>query len=229
MSIGKKIKELRGQKGLTQEKLAAALNVTPQAVSKWENETALPDITLLPALSVCFGVRIDDFFALNDTDRPQRIESMIEREDFLAREELDTARHFLEERIAADPADARSLRTLAALYNHRADGYHRKAEVLAKRSLELEPTEKEGHSLLSFAAQGACWDGCSANHRELIDYYYDFIAKNPTYRQGYLWLLDNLIAAGRLPPRPMRRCWRSMRRTGRSQRAYRWKNIKKPS
>lgn len=198
MELGKKIRTLRASKGLTQEKLARELGVTPQAVSRWENGTAMPDITLLPALSVCFGVRIDDFFELSDDAQFDRIDSMVEKEDFLSREDFDYAQRFLKDRIAADPNDARALRALAHLYHHRADSYKRKAAVLVKRSLELEPTEKAGHSILSYVADGACWDWCSRNHRELIDYYYGFIEKNPQYHSGYLWLLDNLIDDGRL-------------------------------
>lgn len=198
MEIGKKIKMLRAGKSITQEKLAQELCVTPQAVSKWENGTALPDITLLPALSVFFGVRIDDFFELSDEAQFDRIDNMLEKEDFLSRGDFDYAERFLKDRITSDAGDARSHRALAELYRHRADGYDRKAEAHAKRSLELEPREKAGHSILSYAAHGCCWDWCSGNHRELIDYYYDFVKKNPDYRQGYLWLMDNLIQDGRL-------------------------------
>ncbi len=198
MDIGKKIKTLRLSRKLTQEKLAQELNVTPQAVSRWENGSALPDISLLPALSVCFGVRIDDFFELTDDDRYDRIENMTESEDFLSPEDFDDAQRFLKDRMAADPNAARPPRALAHLYIHRAMSYQRKAEQLVKRSLELEPEVKDGHSILSYAANGACWDWCSANHRELIDYYYGFVEKNPGYAPGYLWLLDNLIADNRL-------------------------------
>ena len=198
MEFGKKIRTLRAAKNLTQEKLARELGVTPQAVSRWENGSAMPDIALLPALSVCFGVRIDDFFELSDDAQFDRIDSMVEKEDFLPREDFDYAQRFLKDRIAADPGDARALRALAHLYHHRAESYKRKAEVLVKRALELEPTVKEGHSILSYVADGACWDWCSRNHRELIDYYYGFVDKNPDYRSGYLWLLDNLIDDGRL-------------------------------
>lgn len=60
MSIGKNIKRLRLNSGFTQEQLAERLHLSGQAVSKWENETALPDIVLLPALADCFGVTIDE-------------------------------------------------------------------------------------------------------------------------------------------------------------------------
>ena len=198
MELGKKIKTFRIGKGVTQEALAQELGVTAQAVSRWENGQAMPDITLLPALSVYFGVRIDDFFELSDEAQHERICNMTETEEFLPRADFDHAERFLKDKLALDPRDAESLTTLAALYNHRAEGYYRKSEALCKRALEVAPTEKSGHSLLSYAAQGACFDWCSCNHRELIDYYYGFVEKNADFRPGYMWLLDNLIADLRL-------------------------------
>lgn len=50
LSIGNKIRALRRERGITQEQLAASIGITFQAVSKWENDIALPDITLVPAL-----------------------------------------------------------------------------------------------------------------------------------------------------------------------------------
>ena len=47
-TLGSRIAELRRKKNMTQEELAAELGVTPQAVSKWENDLSCPDITLLP-------------------------------------------------------------------------------------------------------------------------------------------------------------------------------------
>ena len=198
MNIGKKIKDFRLVKGITQETLAQELGVTAQAVSRWENNAAMPDIALLPALSIFFGVRIDDFFEISDEAQLERICNMTETEEFIPRADFDHAERFLKDKLALDPHDAESLTTLAALYNHRAEGYHRRAESLCKRALNVSPTMKAGHSLLSYAANGACFDWCSSNHRELIDYYYSFVEKNPGYRPGYMWLLDNLIADLRL-------------------------------
>ena len=198
MEIGAKIRYLRLERNVTQEALAEYLGVSPQAVSKWERGAAAPDIGLLPALSVFFGVRIDDFFALSDRARLDRINRMMEHEGFLSQSDFDYAERFLKDLCTADPNRAEAFRMLTDLYNHRADGYHRKAEALCKRAIELEPAEKEGHSLLSYAAGGACWDWCLNNHHELIDYYYEFTAKHPDDRGGYLWLLYNLLADGRL-------------------------------
>ena len=65
MNIGNKIRELRKQRGITQEQLAESIGISFQAVSKWENNIALPDITLVPVLSSYFGVSMDEFFDFN--------------------------------------------------------------------------------------------------------------------------------------------------------------------
>lgn len=65
MNIGNKIRELRKQRGITQEQLAESIGVSFQAVSKWENNIALPDITLVPVLASYFGVSMDELFDFN--------------------------------------------------------------------------------------------------------------------------------------------------------------------
>lgn len=47
-TIGNKIKELRRSKGMSQKDIADKLGVTSQAVSKWENDGSLPEMTMLP-------------------------------------------------------------------------------------------------------------------------------------------------------------------------------------
>lgn len=58
-SLGKRISDLRKEKGLTQEELAERLSVSPQAVSKWENDVCCPDILLLCPLCGQLGVSVD--------------------------------------------------------------------------------------------------------------------------------------------------------------------------
>ena len=59
MNFAKKCRELRMKKAATQEQMATALNLSSQAISKWETGLTLPDITLLPEISVYFGVMRD--------------------------------------------------------------------------------------------------------------------------------------------------------------------------
>lgn len=58
-NLGTNIKTLRKQLNITQEQLAEALNISSQAVSKWETHISYPDITLLPSIADFFGVSID--------------------------------------------------------------------------------------------------------------------------------------------------------------------------
>ncbi len=59
INISKNIADLRKQKGITQEQLALALNVSPQAISKWETNTSQPDTQTLPIIAEYFDVSID--------------------------------------------------------------------------------------------------------------------------------------------------------------------------
>ncbi|MBE6639845.1 MAG: helix-turn-helix transcriptional regulator [Ruminococcaceae bacterium] len=60
--IGKNIKKLRIKAGLTQRALAFELQVSIQAVSKWEQGRSYPDLTLLPQIANLFSVTIDRLF-----------------------------------------------------------------------------------------------------------------------------------------------------------------------
>jgi len=62
VNISKNIIDLRKKKGITQEQLAVALNISPQAVSKWETNTSQPDTQMLPLIAEFFGVSIDFLF-----------------------------------------------------------------------------------------------------------------------------------------------------------------------
>ena len=57
------ILKYRKKSGLSQEELANKLGVTFQAVSKWENAKAAPDITFLPIMADIFGCYIDELFS----------------------------------------------------------------------------------------------------------------------------------------------------------------------
>jgi len=59
MNIGNNISALRKKKGITQEELANELGVSAQAVSKWENNSSCPDVSLLTEIADYFGVSVD--------------------------------------------------------------------------------------------------------------------------------------------------------------------------
>ncbi|RPF42204.1 DNA-binding XRE family transcriptional regulator [Hydrogenoanaerobacterium saccharovorans] len=70
-SIGTKVAFYRKAKGMTQEELAEKLGVSAQAVSKWENDIACPDIQLLVPLSKLFGTTTDELLSADSVKSVQ--------------------------------------------------------------------------------------------------------------------------------------------------------------
>ncbi len=59
-SFGKRFQNYRKNAKLTQEEVATKLNITAQAVSKWENDLSAPDISLLTEIADMFGTTVDE-------------------------------------------------------------------------------------------------------------------------------------------------------------------------
>lgn len=68
-SFGKRFQELRKEKKMTQEEVAERLNISSQAVSKWENDISYPDISLLVEIANMFGTSVDTLLG-KDEDKP---------------------------------------------------------------------------------------------------------------------------------------------------------------
>ena len=94
MTIGKRIALLRKEKGLTQEDLANAMGVSPQAVSKWENDQTCPDISALPKLAGLLEVTVDELLSGRDNLPTVRVlppEQRKDPRDMLLRITVDSA------------------------------------------------------------------------------------------------------------------------------------------
>ena len=200
LDFGGKIKTLRLSKSMTQEQLAQRLRVSPQAVSKWENGVTLPDIQLLPELSILLGTSIDALFSMTDDKRMERIDNMLWDQRFLSREEFETEERFLKDKCLEPDAQARATLLLAELYCKRAREYRELASPLARKAIGLLPEyDKAAHTALFEAEGGVFPDWNDVNHHRTIAFYQDFIARHPSQRRAYLWLLDLLIDDGRCP------------------------------
>ena len=70
MTIGTRIAALRREKNLKQDDLAQMMEVSPQAVSKWENDQTCPDISLLPKLAKILGVSVDELLSGKQEQQP---------------------------------------------------------------------------------------------------------------------------------------------------------------
>ena len=71
MELHENLARLRKEKGLSQLELAEELNVTRQAVSRWETGAAVPMVDTLVQLSRLYGVTVDDLL-LNDVHLPEK-------------------------------------------------------------------------------------------------------------------------------------------------------------
>ena len=76
LNFSENFKQLRKEKGDTQEKIAEVLGVTGQTVSRWELCICYPDVELLPSIANYFGVTVDTLLS-NDKKSKEK-----EREDF---------------------------------------------------------------------------------------------------------------------------------------------------
>lgn len=83
-TMGQIIRELRKQKGITQEELAEIMYVTPQAISKWERDIGYPDIVQIVPLADAFGVSTDVLLNHEDGKQSEEIEQYMERDSELA-------------------------------------------------------------------------------------------------------------------------------------------------
>ncbi|MCL2516919.1 MAG: helix-turn-helix domain-containing protein, partial [Oscillospiraceae bacterium] len=75
---GQTIKKLRKEHNLTQEELAEQLNVTSKAVSKWENETGLADISQVVPLASVFEVSADVLFGIYGTNDDEEVRKILD-------------------------------------------------------------------------------------------------------------------------------------------------------
>jgi HTH/TPR domain-containing protein len=78
-TMGEIIRKLRRERNLTQEELAEQIGVTYQAVSKWENNTGLPDISQVVPLANYFGVSTDTLFNYCSADKKKEFEEYKQR------------------------------------------------------------------------------------------------------------------------------------------------------
>ena len=198
MDMGKEIRRLRLDRGLTQEALAAALHVSAQTVSKWECGNSVPDVQLLPEIAVYFGVSIDQLFAMTPEQQLERIENRIYTRglfDQAEERQLEQQLHV----IGENPAHAGQAELLLAkLYNNQAEQYRLLAVEHGKEAAEKTGGDPDALSELCNAWGSYIPDWNIRNHHALIGWLSGFCRNNPTNRAAVMWLLDNLIADHRL-------------------------------
>ena len=198
MEMGKEIRRLREERGITQEGLAEALHVTAQSVSKWERGTSMPDVQMLPQIAVYFGITIDQLFAMTPVQQMERMENRIYSQGLMDAAEVRQ----LEQQLTAfaeQPELAGTAATLLTkLYNHQAEQYHLLAVKTGREAVEKTDGDSDAISELANAWGSYISDWNVRNHHALIEWFSAYCRRNPGNRSALMWLLDNLIDDRRL-------------------------------
>lgn len=77
--IDERLRQLRREKGNTQQELATHLGISVQAVSKWERNEGYPDISILPYLAAYYNTSVDDLLGVGVLRRREQINSYIQK------------------------------------------------------------------------------------------------------------------------------------------------------
>lgn len=122
MSFGKNIKNLRRERNMTQEQLADILSISPQAISRWENDMAMPDISLIAPLCNLFNITSDELLEIAPTRRQEDIQAICdEAEKYSQRGYLEEARKILEDGLCKYPDNINIIHNLMYLSSFQHD------------------------------------------------------------------------------------------------------------
>ena len=143
MNIGTVIKKLRQERGMVQEQVAEYLNVSTQAVSRWETGSALPDITQVPAIANLFNCSADMLLGVDITLKKEHIRK-IEKEanNYLYAGKYEEAEKILRDALKEYPNNYELMGTLALTLGNIASHGNDKAKQKALREEEIALSEK---------------------------------------------------------------------------------------
>ena len=104
MSFGQRIKKLRREHDMTQEQLAEVLSISPQAISRWETDMAMPDISLILPLCNLFDVSADVLLGIDTQKKKEQVDQICkEARKYYSRGYNDEARKILEDGLRQYP------------------------------------------------------------------------------------------------------------------------------
>lgn len=155
--IGGRIRELRKCNKMTQERLAELLGISFQAVSKWENNIALPDITLVPKLAQVFGVTTDELLGYNLEEIQADVMRYVEQSVSLRESNPEEGRRILEEGLKKYPENDLLLNNLLYVMN-----YNKKPDEtirIASRLIDKTDMSDVKYDALRFLAYAYCAKG----------------------------------------------------------------------
>ena len=133
--INEKLRQLRKDKGNTQEQLALHLGISQQSVGKWERGEGYPDITLLPAIASYYNVSVDDLLGVSEIEKQEKMDKYYEKsKEYGYKGEVDKEFELWLEAEKEFPNDLDIAFNLMYSYNEK--GEHETAIKYAERLLQ---------------------------------------------------------------------------------------------
>lgn len=189
LPLGDNIKKLRNERQVTQEQLAEHLNISYQAISKWENNITIPDVQLLPAIAEYFEVSFDELFKPNmRAYRNKEARLLAIYEATRSTEDFNRADQAYQKLLAgSDNYNHEDLRLYAGLQDYRASYYVDKAVELYNNAIKLGEKVKDNSYYLT---QRCLISLLARNNRsqESIDKYEKMLKDEPNNIQHYIQL-----------------------------------------
>ena len=142
IKIGSIIKKLRTENNVTQDTLANAIGVTPQAISRWEAEGGYPDIELLPAIADFFSVSTDELIGYKMSERENALADLKNEMYRLAEVgETDERLKFVRTAFAKYPSDCEIREQLSVCLSNKYIETNEKALLDEAESLSIYVVE----------------------------------------------------------------------------------------
>lgn len=114
IKIGENLRKLRIKNELTQEKLAEVFGVSPQAISRWENNSTYPDVTMLPSIANYYNISIDELMGMDEIRNIEKINNTFSIvHEYEAKGMIDKAIETLRQAIKIYPNNCGFLSELA--------------------------------------------------------------------------------------------------------------------
>lgn len=195
-AFSKNLKRLRMSKHLTQEQAAQALGVSPQTVSRWECNTTLPDVMMLPQIAALYCVTIDELYRENSTayeNYAMRLLSVFEAshqpEDFL--------QAYLEYQklLNSDQYSLNDLRSYGILHQYMMQVCREKAEEAFDRVIRNGP-EHDPETYWSTCRQKAYFLSELGRTQETIDTFLPLVEAGSDELQAWICLIQAYTCVG---------------------------------
>lgn len=148
LTISENIRRMRTESGLTQEQLAENVGVSAQAVSRWENGSSYPDITLLPVLANYFGISTDTLLGADTAKKQEEVNKILEHiKEFHRNGQAEESISYIRNKLREFPDSADITYQLAYSLNKKINTLSDNKEVtdltnevidLCKRAIKLD-------------------------------------------------------------------------------------------